>query len=993
MAWDISVPKAEWYTNDTPGLTELIQEVEDTPEVALDTETTGLVRWKDIPLFWSLAWRSKSGRKRRVAMTSDTIPKFAHIFKRTDRTWVFANAKFDMHMMANFGYPINGEVVDIIVMHALLHDDRAHDLKSVAQEVLGWSWLDFKEAFRPAKDETYQDAMLRTYRDDRGKLVDYAANDAYATLELRHELDAMLAREQTWSLYPHIFQNLADVYWKTEAPFTRVLWKMERKGVLVDSNYLESVRDPIRKRMKEIEREVAKMKGMSFNILGRDDQMQALVVEEGLKPLSYTKGGKKGVKAPSLDEEFFMAYRLQSKLAGLIYEYKGLDKTLTNFVQKFIDLRDPQGRIHTKYNQDTARCMPAGELVLTSRGYIPVEQVRIGDMVISHTGRARRVVDTSTHDPKPIYTVTTSNGLKLRTTGNHKYKTADSWCRADDLQVGDVVLAHSGAEEWRDIPGWAPHQVSSWGRVRNSQTGVVRALSPKGAWGHLKVCLARNGAQRRGSDRKDFAVHRLVQSAFPKPGAWSGSEVRHLNGMAWDNTAGNLALGTPSENRADSLKHGTLSQRRAGRTKLTECDVEEIRKAGRAVQPPPTSSKLNFDSAQEIRASKMCVEDLAKKYEVSVQSIYKIRSGKAWTQDRAVDKAGGLARKYGVSKGTIRDIQAGRRWKGEDYITGAVAHFFEVSVVSVEVGYSEVTYGLTVEEDHSHVTGGLVTHNTGRLSSSDPPMQVIPNAEDDIWALRKAFVAERKKKLIVRDYDAVEMRVLANASGAKKMTDLFAKGWDIHMGNAALVFGVPYDDVKAAKAKNKADLTEYDRQCLDYRRQIKVVGFGLNYGMKEKLLAANLGSSVEHALTIIDKYFSTYPDVRKFFDEAVEDTRLTGHAYTIVGRRRKLPNINAWQEWLRHAAERQASNMAIQGTAADIVRMAMIGIDESGVTEKYGAELELQVHDELMYEAPDETAEEANKLIQEVMEDSLYGRLPVKFTTSGHIAQNWYEAK
>ena len=834
--WNVEIPRAEYFDKSTPKLDQLIREVTATKKLAIDTETTGLNKWKDIPLFWSLAWGH-----RRITLHAEVMPLFKEAFDDGEKDWYLANAKFDMHMVANFGCPLAGRTIDIQVMHALLHDDRPHGLKSIAGEVKGWKWSDFKDTFRKTDTTTYQDAMMKMFHENRQMLVEYAANDAYATMELGEELNRQLYLEPTWSYYDDIYPTLGDVFWKTEAPFTRVLWKMERKGIKIDRERAHETKTPILKRMAEIEKRAAQLMGTSFNIGSPKDMAEALLVGEGLKPLGYTSGGKSGNRKPKMDEDFYLAYRNTSELAGLRYEYDSIRKVKSTFIEGMEREMDPHDRVHSSFKQDTARCMPAGELVLTNRGYIPVEYVVVGDLVISHTGQRRKVTGTSVHAAKPIYTVTASNGLRLRTTGNHEYRSRDSWCRADNLKPGVRLQAHSEVEKWRPIPGWSPSQVSSWGRVRNASTGKVRTLAPKGKWGHLKVCLSRNGAQSRGKDRKDFSVHRLVVRAF---GSKRKGEVRHLNGIAWDNTVSNLGVGTAQENREDALKHGTLSQRRAGRTKLTEVQVEEIRKTGRPGQPPPKTAKLSFEMAERVRAKFLAGEDtasLAKAYAVTYTAIDCILKGKTWTKERPVGKIGDLARKYNVSKGTIRDIQSGRRWQDESYITGAKVEFFDVQVAHVEVGEPEVTYGLTVEEDHSHVTGGIVTHNTGRLSSKEPALQVIPNADNDDYQLRKMFVADKDKLLICRDYNALEMRLLACGAMEPDMIAVFSRGWDIHMGNAAMVFGHKYEDIAAAKAKkdNREPLTDIDKMLIRARGDIKTIGFGGPSVQAERKLPQN----------------------------------------------------------------------------------------------------------------------------------------------------------
>lgn len=428
----------------------------------------------------------------------------------------------------------------------------------------------------------------------------------------------------------------------------------------------------------------------------------------------------------------------------------------------------------------------------------------------------------------------------------------------------------------------------------NRFTGRLRALQPKGDWGHLKVSLARNGAQERGEDRKDFSVHRLVIEAFGYEG---GGEVRHLNGIAWDNTVGNLCYGTSAENKQDALKHGTMSQRLA---------------------------------------------------------------------------------------------------------EGSFATFFNALVVSVVVEEPEVTYGLTVEEDHSHVTGGIVTHNTGRLSSSDPNLQNIPNPDMDKFKIRRAFTHEPGNILIVADYEQLEMRLLAAAAMEKDMIDIFLKGWDIHMGNASLVFGLPYEDIAAAKKIDKkvkegslpeSEMTEYVHKCLDARQAAKAIGFGLNYGMGAKRLAATINRSEKEAEALIEQYMARYPTVRKFFEDATQTVVKYGYAFTLLGRRRFLPGIMSNRVADRSRAQRQASNMPIQGTAADVAKMAMIRCDEAGLFDQFGWHMLSQVHDELVFEGPEETAEEVKPIIKEMMEHSLPSDLAVPLTISIGKGHTWMDAK
>lgn len=929
--WNIELPKAEWFTTQSRDLEALVREVEDQDYVAIDTETTGLNRMKDIPLYWSLAWGN-----RRIAMPASTLPCFRGAFADPGKRWFFANAKFDVHMLANAGISIRGDFVDTAVMDALLHEEESHALKDMSKRLLGWRWHDFEDTFPRKKGESIGESLMRAEQEDLQRLVEYASKDAFGTLRLGELLKKKLEGENTFSLYPEDFPTLAALFFKVEVPFTKVLWKCERKGIYVSQEYLKSIETPVQEELDSIHREICRVAGRMFNPASPAQMRDYFFGELKLKPRTFTKGGKKGIKQPQTDAAFLEHYAAEGvPMAKLVLREHELSKLLGTYVQGLPGHMDPQGRVHTKFNQDIARCMPAGELVLTNRGYLPVEQVVVGDRVISHTGVPRAVVETSTHTPKPIYRVTLSNGLVLRTTGNHEYRTGDGWTRADRLHIGQSVTVHADKEEWRPVEGWAPFEVSSWGRVRNSVTGTIKRLQEKGRWGHLKVTLHRQGAQKRGENKKDFAVHRLVLMAFGE--SKEKAETRHLNGIAWDNTVRNLSYGSSQENRADALRHGTLSQRRAGRTVLTEAAVDEIRAATRRGQPPSSTAKLNFQVAERMRRSHALgvgVADLARQHGVSYQAVSQVIKGRTYGEapEETAVSAKDLAQKYGVSEGYIREVWSGAKWKDESYIEGAGADFYEAAVAEVVIEAAEVTYGLTVEVDHSHVTGGVVTHNTGRLSSSEPNLQNIPNPEADKFKLRGAFQATPGNDLIVLDYEQLEMRLLAAAALEPDMIQIFKDGKDIHMGNAALVFGplyekshgwhMSYEDlVHAKKVDKKVKAGELPKEAIDQRVQLalearsaaKAIGFGLNYGMKENRLARALGVTKEEAKTLIEAYLSRYPAVSQFYASAIEETVRTGYSYTILGRRRYHPEILSSNNLERWEAERKAVNNNIQG--------------------------------------------------------------------------------
>lgn len=718
---NIDMPDAEYFSVDDPEtLQRVAREVADAPVVALDTETTGLGKTTAMPLFWSLSWGLPEDANR-VVMRSDTLRFFDDAFKDPYKIWVFANAKFDMHMLANVNVKFAGHCADTQVMHSLLYEEMPHRLKFMMKHLFGWTWKGFMEAFPPEKDEGVGDTLLRVWREDPQKLIEYASDDAYGTLLAYWELEKRLEEEPTIKMLDTDDQTacLLDVFWEVEVPYTKVLWKCERHGAKIDTQRLKEIQEPLEVDLKQLERDIMRVTGGIVHNPNSNDQWSKYLYDHKKYPIvKRTKGGKKGIKKPSTDavtrERLFNI--TQDEALKLADRHAKLSKLYGTYVMGLQNRLTSRGYVHTNFNQQVARCMPKGELVLTNRGYTPVEDVRVGDQVLTHMSRGRKVVETTKYFPQPIYRTELSNGSVLHTTGNHEYKTPHSWERADALQVGQEVVIHSDPEMWKTISEWEDFEVSTWGRVRNRKTNNVLAQYPKGIWGHLKLTLYRNGAQKRGVDKKDFTVHTLVLSAFDRTKP-RGEELRHLNGIAWDNTVDNLVWGSSKDNSQDAHVQGTL----LGRNILTIAQAEEIKRIKSKGCFGSSTSKLSYEIAEQVR----------KRYEHG--------------EGRAC-----IARDLGVSYQAIDSIIKHRTWTKP--VTGHEIEFRTAKVVSVTKKAPDYTYGFTVEEDHSHITGGIVTHNTGRLTSSDPNMQNWPRRDEDVYKLRDALICEPGDTMLVFDY-------------------------------------------------------------------------------------------------------------------------------------------------------------------------------------------------------------------------------------------------
>ncbi|MCM1137778.1 MAG: DNA polymerase I [Muribaculum sp.] len=272
-----------------------------------------------------------------------------------------------------------------------------------------------------------------------------------------------------------------------------------------------------------------------------------------------------------------------------------------------------------------------------------------------------------------------------------------------------------------------------------------------------------------------------------------------------------------------------------------------------------------------------------------------------------------------------------------------------------------------------HTSYNQTVTATGRISSTNPNLQNIPIRTDDGKEIRRAFIADDGDMIMSADYSQIELRLIADLSGDKDMIEGFLSGDDIHRITASKIYGLPLEEVTD-----------------DQRRHAKTANFGIIYGISAFGLAERLGIARSEAKQLIDGYFATYPHIRQYLEEAVEVARKQGYVTTKMGRRRYLPDIESRNAVVRGYAERNAVNAPIQGTAADIIKVAMVRIfnemDRRGMRSK----MIMQVHDELIFDVKPEEKEELTSLVISEMEAAYHGAVPLE--VSAGIAPNWLEA-
>lgn len=279
-----------------------------------------------------------------------------------------------------------------------------------------------------------------------------------------------------------------------------------------------------------------------------------------------------------------------------------------------------------------------------------------------------------------------------------------------------------------------------------------------------------------------------------------------------------------------------------------------------------------------------------------------------------------------------------------------------------------------VKGDIIHTTYYQTMTTTGRLSSANPNLQNIPVRTEAGRELRKLFIAREGNVFVDADYSQIELRLLAHFSGCKVLAQAYRTGQDVHAATAEKIFHVPQKEVTP-----------------DLRRRAKTINFGIIYGMSAFGLAKDLNCSTEEAQNYISAYFATHPEVKEYMDENIRKAREDGFVTTILGRRRYIPELKSGNYNQRTFGERAAMNMPLQGSAADIIKIAMLRVADRLKRENMRAKLVLQVHDELILDTPEEETEAAKQVLKEEMEHAFTLNVPLIAEVS--TGKSWYDAK
>lgn len=379
-------------------------------------------------------------------------------------------------------------------------------------------------------------------------------------------------------------------------------------------------------------------------------------------------------------------------------------------------------------------------------------------------------------------------------------------------------------------------------------------------------------------------------------------------------------------------------------------DAEELARIGRALAE---EARLLERQVHELAGTQFLVN--------SVQQLREVLYGKL-----------GLTPGKKTKTGYSTDNQTLEKLRDEHPIIPAILRYREVE--KLRSTYTDALLAEVGPDGRIHATFNQTVARTGRLSSDAPNLHNIPVRSEEGRQLRRVFVPEPGRKLLVADYNQIELRVIAHLAEDPGLVEAFATGADIHRMTAARIFGVPPEEVTIAM-----------------RSRAKMVSYGLAYGMEAYGLAQRLAIEVDEAAQILKAYFESFPRVRAYMDKVVAEARDKGYTETLFGRRRLIPELSSQRYQVRMAGERQAMNAGIQGLAADIFKVALVRLDARLADEKLESRLILQVHDEVLLEVPPEEEEMAAKVTLEAMRGAAQLNVPLEVNLSWGLS--WADAK
>ena len=842
---------------------------------------------------------------------------------------------------------------------------------------------------------------------------------------------------ELWAMAPRALEEvgLRALYEDVEKPLIAVLAAMERHGIRVDPARLGEFSRELEQALERTTREIYALAGEEFNI-GSPKQLAAVLFEKlKLPPLRKTKTGY------STDADVLEQLALGHELPAKIIEHRTLAKLKSTYADALPTLINPRtGRIHTSFNQMVAvtgrlSCLPAGAMVDTGRGMIGIEEVQPGDFVRTARG-PRRVLAAEMTAVKPVVALHLSSGITFRGSPDHKVRSRGEWKEMSALEVGDPIYmsfreglfgsmvalrykltaayktrktpalptewsvafaelmgyamadGHIARSNYNDKPaklvlafGWNDDElIKHFADIilqlfGKSATRRLTRTCPVLDVSGVDICglIRATGGWR--PFRRDPSAAELVDG--PREHC-RGLLARVLRGRRHCVALPVCPIGVQGHaggcsSSPDAVRGSITHTRRVGRPPGL-CSPTHAARPRRPMQRTRSRAELGSSPAARRISSKPCSRDSRSR---ACPSSSRSRlpamcsDSKARCTPRTVTRqARFLKATTSLCTGLIRDARRARSRGpsgffesiGPDvsdepsFLVEAVAgQYYEVFVESLTYEPPVPMFDIAVDGGE-YIADGIVVHN-----SSQPNVQNIPIRTELGRRIRAAFIPEPGWSFLSADYSQIELRILAHVSGEESLVEAFRRGEDIHRRTAAEVFG-----------GDPAAVTPAQRDVA------KTTNFSVIYGVTAFGLSRGLAMTQKQAQVYLDQFFARHPKVKAYLERTVTEGRARGYVTTLLGRRRYLPELSSGNPNLRGFGERMATNAPIQGTAADLIKVAMVRVARELGARGLRSRMLLQVHDELLFEAPPEELARLEALAVEVMESALTLDVPLK---------------
>lgn len=927
-------PSVEYITLHTyDDVLALANRLETISHVALDVETASTGKLLSLALSW------KTGTAVVVTESALADPRVIPLLDRalSDKVIIGHNLKYDVKVLWRNGFASIRVGEDTMLMHYTI-DERPgeHKLKPLVRR-----YLNVPDYDAPIKE-------YYTHMEDcpPNELWRYNAYDAAYTYMLWKLLGEEVDSDGKWLLHNMLY------------PAANVLARMEYTGVMVDKAYLSNLRTKLEKEAQELEQEMFKIAGREFNPRSPKQLVQLLYYDLGL-PIPNGR--------LSTDEEALLAIQEFHPLPSKLLEYRGKLKTLRTYVIPLLENADENGRIHTNFNLHGTVCVTGDTIVLTNRGWYRIRDLFPSQLTEGFTEAPSglMVYDGISWQPvthlfyggrRTTLRIKLALGVTLQCTKEHPLLTRRGWVAAEELHPGDYVLSAIGVTPDGDS-------------TVSLQPELARLIGYYVADGTLDL-PASNGAYRLRIANDDPVIKadvayciEKVMGRTPYIGETS-VEISDKEKVLW---FARLVDYKPPKEKGERALHKTCP------TVIRQGDRQTIIEYLRGLANDSSFSMVNKKPYCVFRTVNRDVAQwthqflLALGYKASFieTPFQKAKYGHIYSVRLRGNEALRFlqeVRPVRLNPEELKHAPSLRNWCRKHTDVDAQGRIW-LKVLSVQESTVEEVFDLTVQSTHAFTTNCIVSHNTGRLSSSDPiNLQNIPRTEE----ARNSFIATPGYTLVEGDLSQAEVRVLAWYSKDPALIETLRSGVDMHIRTACLMFHKKPEEVTPELRQAAKDLT-----------------FGVIYGMTPQGLAKELGCSVREAQELQEQFFAAYPRVREWIREQQQRVLATGIVETPFKRKRRFEYITP-----ENKAEvmRQAVNTPIQSLASDITLSALIRIGHK-LGNDSNTRLLLTVHDSILLETREDPVEVARWLKQEMVGSVLDGTVP--FDAEVKIGERW----